>query len=373
MSAPRPATAVMLAVALVTAPVAAVPLDAALLLSAVAIPAAADSPDCPTAGSTSGAWRAPFTQRYVRTSPFGMRLHPIEHVWRLHSGVDLASVPSPGPVVASHAGTVTAAVWRPGVGLSVDLAHGDGVMSRYGHLARIAPGLRPGVRVSAGQQLGLEGSTGTSTGVHLHFEIQERGVPVDPVPFMAAHGAPLDGTVTAAPTTSKRPATTGTRGRPPATGVRLQSVTVPAAPIPARVRALYVAAGKRYGLPWTLLAGIGMEETRHGAVKATSSAGARGLMQFMPATWRAYGVDGDGDGRAVIDDDADSVHSAAHYLSRSGANEGAAGVRRALFAYNHADWYVADVLFYAHAYEVATSGSVPVCASPIPTTAGGAP
>ncbi|GIL37585.1 peptidoglycan DD-metalloendopeptidase family protein [Phycicoccus sp. DTK01] len=350
MSAPRPATAVMLAVALVTVPITAVPLGATLLLSAVAIPAAAASPDCSTAGSTSGAWRAPFSQRYVRTSPFGMRLHPIEHVWRLHSGVDLASVPSAGPVVAAQAGTVTAAVWRPGVGLSVDLAHGDGVMSRYGHLASIAPGLRPGVRVSAGQQLGLEGSTGTSTGLHLHFEIQERGVPVDPVPFMAAHGAPLDGTVTAAPATSKRPETTGIRGLPPATGVRLQSVTVPAAPIPARVRALYVAAGKRYGLPWTLLAGIGMEETRHGAVTATSSAGARGLMQFMPATWALYGVDGDGDGRADITNDADSVHAAANYLAHEGARQGPAGIRRALYAYNHANWYVADVLVYAHTY-----------------------
>lgn len=373
MSAPRPATAVMLAVALVTAPVAAVPVGAALLLSAVAIPAAAASPDCSTTGSTPGAWRAPFSQRYVRTSPFGMRKHPIERVWRLHSGVDLASVPNPGPVVAAHAGTVAAAVWRPGVGLSVDLAHVDGVVSRYAHLARIAPGLRPGVRVSAGQQLGVEGSTGTSTGVHLHFEIQERGVPVDPVPFMAAHGAPLDGTVAADPAAPNPPADIGARSLPPATGVRLQSVTVPPAPIPARVRALYVAAGKRYGLPWTLLAGIGMEETRHGAVKATSSAGARGLMQFMPATWRTYGVDGDGDGRAVIDDDADSVHSAAHYLSRSGAHQGPAGVRRALFAYNHADWYVADALFYAHAYEAAPSGAVALCAELIPTTAGGAP
>ena len=63
-------------------------------------------------------------------------------------------------------------------------------------------------------------------------------------------------------------------------------------------KALYMAAGEKYELPWTLLAGIGMAETAHGRVRATSSAGAQGLMQFMPATWASYGVDGDGDGRA---------------------------------------------------------------------------
>lgn len=96
--------------------------------------------------------------------------------------------------------------------------------------------------------------------------------------------------------------------------------------------------------------GIGMAETAHGANTTTSSAGARGLMQFMPATFAAYGVDGDGDGLADIAGDADSVHSAANYLTASGVHRGEQGVRDALFAYNHTDWYVNDVLFYAHAY-----------------------
>ncbi|QKE85114.1 peptidoglycan DD-metalloendopeptidase family protein [Arthrobacter sp. NEB 688] len=346
----------------------------ALLISAIALPAAAAATGCAPAGTVAGPWRAPFTQRYVRTSSFGMRLHPIEHVWKLHSGVDLASVPSAGTVVAAHAGTVAAAAWRPGIGLSVDIAHGDGVTSRYAHLASLTPGLRPGAQVEAGQPLGVEGSTGTSTGNHLHFEIRERDVPIDPVPFMAAHGAPLDGVVPTTP--SPRPnarTTTGVSGLPPVSSARLQSVTTPPAPIPADTKALYVDAGTRYGLPWTLLAGIGMEETRHGATTATSSAGARGLMQFMPATWAVYGVDGDGDGRARIDDDADSVHSAAHYLSRSGAREGQPGIRRALFAYNHADWYVADVLSYAHAYEDAAPDATAHCASPVRRTEGGHP
>jgi membrane-bound lytic murein transglycosylase B len=73
-------------------------------------------------------------------------------------------------------------------------------------------------------------------------------------------------------------------------------------------------------------------------------------MQFMPGTFAIYGVDGDHDGRASITSDADSIYSAANYLTKSGATTGPAGVRRALFAYNHADWYVNDVLHYAHAY-----------------------
>ena len=93
-----------------------------------------------------------------------------------------------------------------------------------------------------------------------------------------------------------------------------------------------------------------MEETAHGRATATSTAGAQGLMQFMPATFAAYGVDGDGDGRASIRNDADSVFSAANYLTKSGVTKGPDGVRKALYAYNHATWYVNDVLHYAHAY-----------------------
>jgi cell wall-associated NlpC family hydrolase len=99
-----------------------------------------------------------------------------------------------------------------------------------------------------------------------------------------------------------------------------------------------------------LLAGIGMEETGHGRNNHTSSAGAQGLMQFMPATWATTAVDGDHDRRADIHDDADSIYSAANYLTKSGVSQGAAGVRKALFAYNPLNWYVNDVLYYASRY-----------------------
>jgi len=93
-----------------------------------------------------------------------------------------------------------------------------------------------------------------------------------------------------------------------------------------------------------------MAETRHGRNNHTSSAGAQGLMQFMPGTFSAYGVDGNHDGRRDIHNDADSVFSAANYLTKSGVTRGTQGVTRALWAYNHSVTYRNDVLFYAWSY-----------------------
>ena len=131
---------------------------------------------------------------------------------------------------------------------------------------------------------------------------------------------------------------------------RHQSLRSSAQSIPAPVKALYVAAANRYKIPWELLAGIGMAETRHGRNNATSSAGAQGLMQFMPATFRAYGVDGNGDGKKQIRTDADSIYSAANYLVHSGVKKGKQGVIKALWAYNRSISYRNDVLYYAWAY-----------------------
>ncbi len=96
-----------------------------------------------------------------------------------------------------------------------------------------------------------------------------------------------------------------------------------------------MAAGDTYKIPWQLLAGIGMAETRHGRNNTTSSAGAQGLMQFMPRTFTSFGVDGNGDGRKDIHNDADSVYSAANYLTKSGVTNGQKRVIDALWAYNH--------------------------------------
>jgi hypothetical protein len=104
------------------------------------------------------------------------------------------------------------------------------------------------------------------------------------------------------------------------------------------------------GLPWTVLAAIGQVESDHGRNAGQSSAGALGPMQFLPSTWKVYGVDGDGDGKADITNPFDAIPGAAKYLCASGGGQGGQGLYKAIFAYNHADWYVQKVLNLAAAY-----------------------
>jgi len=125
--------------------------------------------------------------------------------------------------------------------------------------------------------------------------------------------------------------------------------------IPLLYRALYERAGRRYGLDWSILAGIGKVECDHGrdpdpsctVEGAVNSAGAGGPMQFIASTWARYGVDGNSDGRIDRWDPADAISSAANYLRVSGAP---GDYRQALFAYNHALWYVNDVEHWAELY-----------------------
>ena len=123
------------------------------------------------------------------------------------------------------------------------------------------------------------------------------------------------------------------------------------AEIPAELVPIYESATQRYGLGERgvpVLAAINEIETGFGQNQGPSSAGAVGWMQFMPTTWAAYGVDADGDGTTDPADPDDAIHSAARYLSASGAPR---DWYRAVFAYNHADWYVQEVLAQADAYQ----------------------
>lgn len=120
------------------------------------------------------------TPGYGFGSPFGQRLHPITRTVRLHAGVDIGA-PAGTPVLAAADGTVTHAGWMGGYGMTVDVAHANGLMTRYAHLSEIL--VSPGQAIAHQEPLGLVGSTGQSTGPHLHFEVHRDGIPVDPAPF----------------------------------------------------------------------------------------------------------------------------------------------------------------------------------------------
>ena len=114
--------------------------------------------------------------------------------------------------------------------------------------------------------------------------------------------------------------------------------------VPPFLLPIYQAAGMEYGIRWEVLAAINEIETDYGRNLNVSSAGALGWMQFMPATWRAYGVDGNRDGVKDPYNPVDAIFAAARYLRASG---GDSDLRKAIFAYNRADWYVDSVLMRA--------------------------
>lgn len=111
--------------------------------------------------------------------------------------------------------------------------------------------------------------------------------------------------------------------------------------------ALWQRAGEDYGVPWQVLAAINKIESNFGGNMGPSSAGAVGWMQFMPETWMRWGMDADGNGLADPWNPDDAVYSAARYLAAAGAHD---DLERAVFAYNHAQWYVDDVLGLADSF-----------------------
>jgi membrane-bound lytic murein transglycosylase B len=124
---------------------------------------------------------------------------------------------------------------------------------------------------------------------------------------------------------------------PPTTQPLSAFRTGPAEPAD-RLLGHYRGAQRRFGVPWNVLAAVNFVETAFGKLRSSSTAGAQGPMQFLPATWRAYGLGGD------IHDPRDAILGAANYLHASGAP---ANLRRALYAYNHSTLYVDAVLAYA--------------------------
>ncbi len=114
--------------------------------------------------------------------------------------------------------------------------------------------------------------------------------------------------------------------------------------IPPFLIPIYQAAGIEYQIPWQVLAGINEIETDYGRNLSVSSAGAVGWMQFLPSTWKEWGVDANGDGVADPYNPVDAIFTAARYLHAAGAS---GNLAKAIFAYNHASWYVESVLLRA--------------------------
>lgn len=143
------------------------------------------------------------------SSAFGWRLHPIRGTYRLHSGIDI-----PGrtgtPVLASAGGRVRFAGQAGGYGNMVEIDHGNGLETRYAHLSRLL--VSPGTAVAPGETIALMGSTGLSTGSHLHFEVRDHGRATNPLAwlgraaprgFATAPSRPMADTDAAAPHISR--------------------------------------------------------------------------------------------------------------------------------------------------------------------------
>ena len=115
------------------------------------------------------------------TSPFGWRTHPVFGSARFHSGLDIGADYG-DPVVAADGGVIVHADWLGGYGKAVIIDHGNGLQTLYGHNSELV--VSEGQGVSKGQMIARAGSTGYSTGPHVHFEVRSGGSPVDPTGYL---------------------------------------------------------------------------------------------------------------------------------------------------------------------------------------------
>ena len=123
----------------------------------------------------------PLQEEITLSSTFGVRSDPFRHTAAMHAGLDM-----PGkmgtPVYATADGVVSRAEWANGYGKLIEIDHGKGIATRYGHLSQIM--VEPNTRVHRGDMIGRMGSTGRSTGSHLHYEVRIDGRAVNPMPFL---------------------------------------------------------------------------------------------------------------------------------------------------------------------------------------------
>ncbi|MBS1723998.1 MAG: peptidoglycan DD-metalloendopeptidase family protein [Armatimonadetes bacterium] len=137
--------------------------------------------------ATNGGRVSPYKGRFILpvngrfSSPFGYRIHPISHTRKMHTGQDIAAS-SGTPIKAAGPGVVISTGWRGGYGNTVIIDHGGGISTLYGHCSRIFA--HAGQKVATGDRIAAVGSTGYSTGPHLHFEVRVNGSPVNPRKYL---------------------------------------------------------------------------------------------------------------------------------------------------------------------------------------------
>ena len=135
--------------------------------------------------------RKPLADGIMR-SGFGNRHHPLLRYTKMHTGVDWAA-PMGTPIYASGNGAIDKLGWEGGYGRYIRIRHANGYQTAYGHMSAFARNMAEGKRVRQGQVIGYVGSTGLSTGAHLHYEIMVNGRPVDPMRIRLPRGRVLEG------------------------------------------------------------------------------------------------------------------------------------------------------------------------------------
>ena len=264
----------------------------------------------PGAALSAGGVTLPISGPFVVTDEYGPR------AWRggeMHAGLDFASSTA-APILAVAAGTVTFAAPAGGAGNMIQIDHGDGVVTQSMHLSSLSVGR--GDSVAAGQQIGVQGSTGDSTGPHLHLRVTVDGTDVNPRTWLSQHGVDIPG-----------PGQAGTGPAPgggvsarggavtPDCGDRVENVSRDAdmGAIPEAFRPWLAKAAQTCDVVSVPLLAAQIEAESGWRGDAVSPAGARGWSQFMPATWAAYGRDDDGNGRVDPSDVGDAAMAQARY------------------------------------------------------------
>jgi len=315
----------------------------------------------------------PFDGNYQVTSPFGERTDPVSGTSEYHTGVDFG-VPLGTEIKAAADGVVVQAGTNGGYGNSVTIDHGGGMETLYGHLSKVLVSV--GQKVKQGDIIGLSGSTGKSTGPHLHFEIRKNGQPVDPMPYLSGLDSFNGGTVNYVSEMNRvmvLEASESFMENEENIGWLLsgddgdinndphQVYNVKPGEVPQELLSVFEKAGEKYDIPWTVLAAIAYRESSFnpyavGPYLSEFNTSAEGMMQFLPSTFQEFAVDGDNDGVKSIFDPADAIYTAAnylsynykHYLSQGMNNDDA--LRKAIWNYNHAWWYVDQVMSIADKY-----------------------